>query len=505
MYRVVVVDDEAFVIEGFRAVIDWSGFNCELVKSATDPFDALDYIEKHSVDILITDISMPQMDGIELIKKAHESNPVLSILVLSAYDNFEYVRSAMRNGAENYLLKPLDQNELAESLSQIVSHMKERTALSDTYGSSMLTFRSNFIEEWVKGTLDEDDFITRAQMLGVNLYLDNYTVIIFTVPTNLSSGNEKMSMLFDFMLKLIIKTYVAHFYFETPSCLVCVISSNKDSDTINKFVEKINKARIIFDFPFFTSVGNTVDNYEDVTLSFRNASKFLYLKDTALTSIICYAHKLAPSTINVIEQEFTSISKEDYLEQISRLFWENNTGHYYSMLLEILYWGTAKTNSPKQTEPEIVNLLRSMKFNFGSVEDYLEIIASFIDICYKIIRTRENHQNLSFPCVDAVITAVHDFSDKDISLKSLAARMNMNSSYLGSIFHQQTGYYFNDYLNEERLKYAADLIKNSDEKLKDIVNKSGFSSQTYFNRKFKAKFGLSPNTYRREYKIENLK
>lgn len=167
MYQAVIVDDESFVLDGMRTAIDWSGFNFELCCCTTNPCDALTYLEHHSADLLITDISMPQMTGIELIEQVRKINPLISILVLSAYDNFEYVRSAMRHGAENYLLKPLDPDELRESISNIVGHIQERAELSGTYGSTMLTFRSLFIENWVKGILSEDEFITRAQMLAL--------------------------------------------------------------------------------------------------------------------------------------------------------------------------------------------------------------------------------------------------------------------------------------------------------------------------------------------------
>ena len=109
-----------------------------------------------------------------------------------------------------------------------------------------------------------------------------------------------------------------------------------------------------------------------------------------------------------------------------------------------------------------------------------------------------------YPMVDAVIKTIHEFSDKDISLKTLAFKLNVTPSYLGTVFHQQTGYYFNDYLTDARLKYAAHLLEHTDMKIKDIVDKIGFSSQTYFNRSFKRYFDTSPISYRRDKKIGNL-
>ena len=90
---------------------------------------------------------MPEMSGLTLITEAKAIQPLLSVLVLSAYDNFEYVRTALRNGAENYLLKPLNPEELLESIQSVAKHLKERNTLSNTYGSSMLTFRSLFTKK----------------------------------------------------------------------------------------------------------------------------------------------------------------------------------------------------------------------------------------------------------------------------------------------------------------------------------------------------------------------
>ena len=111
MYQVVFVDDEVFVLEDLKKAIDWFGFNMEIALAATDPHEVLAYMREHPVHLILTDISMPQMMGTELIRRAREINPSVSILVLSAYDAFDYVRSAMRGGAENYLLKPLDPDE----------------------------------------------------------------------------------------------------------------------------------------------------------------------------------------------------------------------------------------------------------------------------------------------------------------------------------------------------------------------------------------------------------
>lgn len=504
MYQAVIVDDEPYVVEGIRTAIDWAGFNFELCYCTTNPCQALEFLEKHPADLLITDISMPQMDGIELIGRVRKINPLISILVLSAYDNFEYVRSAMRQGAENYLLKPLDPDELAESISRIVGHIQERAELSDTYGPTMLTFRSLFIENWVKGSLSEDEFITRAQMLGINLYLNNYTVVIFTAPAGLPHSKEKMSRLFDYLLSLFVGTYISHFYFETPTRLVCIISSPDQGHTIKTLLAQTENARVILDFPFFVSTGDTVDNYEEVSSSYRNASRYLFLQHTPMKGIIYQDMDLSMASVSIIEQDYTSILEDEYLSRLDKLLASLPPSRYMACMLNVLSWGVAQTSVESQADKEITSLLASIICDGKNAEAIREYIHTFVRTCYQVLARRQKLQTAAYPCVDAVINAVHEFSDKEISLKTLAAKLNMHPSYLGNIFHQQTGYYFNDYLNEERLKYAAGLIENTDMKLKDIVDKAGFSSQTYFNRQFKRKYGTPPNTYRREIKLKKI-
>lgn len=502
MYQVVIVDDEPFVLEDLKKSIDWEGSNFEIAYADTDPQHVLSYIHSHTVDLLITDINMPEMSGPTLITEAKAIQPLLSVLVLSAYDNFEYVRTALRNGAENYLLKPLNPEELLESIQSVAKHLKERNTHSNTYGSSMLTFRSLFTENWVKGTLDSADFLTRAELLGINLSLNNYTVCIFS---STDANAQKMSSLFDWLLASCIGKFQSHFYFETPTCLVCILSGTDSAPDMEQFLADLNTVRGLFPFSFFVSVGNTVDNYEDVSESYRNAHSYLFLKHTEMKELICSSLLLPLSVHTVIEQNFSAVPLDTYLNQVMDAFNPSlDTRKRMAFQLTVINHGLSQTNFEKNRPQELLALLKEIPGSgkyFHEIQAYLK---QFISTCYQILANLQSAQSSQYPCVDAVIDAIHEFSNKEISLKTLASQLNMHPSYLGNIFHQQTGYYFNDYLNEERLKYAAELMKETGLKMKEIVDQSGFSSQTYFNRLFKRKYGTSPLAWRREMKSKEF-
>ena len=499
MYQVVFVDDDPLIVEGLQNVIDWSGFNFEISFKTTNPMSALKYLQKHPVDLLLTDICMPQMNGIELIKKAKELNPLLHILVLSAYDTFNFVRSAMSYGAENYLLKPLDPEELSQSVSSIANHLQENETFFNIYGSSMITFRSSFVESWVKSTLTDDEFFTKANMLDINLQLDNYTVFIISSP---KKSSHAISHLFDLIISRLSAEYICHFYFETPFCFVCIISTRSAGKNVMSLLENLNALRPILGFPFFISIGNTVDCYEDVSVSYRNAYKYLFLQYSPINSFICFQNTIPFSVQRMIERDYQTIEVSSYLDDIKKTLWnikDSNTRMLYQ--LSVVSWGVSQISVGQILDPSIIALLSDIVCNVENVSDVITYLEKFVKTAVCVLEQKTKKQNASFPCVDIAIQAVHDFPNKDISLKTLAAKMNMHPSYLGNIFHRQTGLYFNDYLNRERLTYATELMENTNLKLKDIVSQAGFSSQTYFNRLFKRRYGISPTAYRRNIKL----
>ncbi len=174
-----------------------------------------------------------------------------------------------------------------------------------------------------------------------------------------------------------------------------------------------------------------------------------------------------------------------------------------SLQLAVTNWGisqvenllTAGISSPP-------SFFSAIECTDNDTDVIMDNIRSLFSSVRELLSAQELPQGAAQQYVRMIMEEVHNFSNKDVSLKTLAARLDMHPSYLGSIFHQQTGYYFNDYLNEERLKYAAKLMENSNIRLKDIADMTGFSSQTYFNRQFKKYFNASPNAYRRELKLK---
>lgn len=501
MYQAVIVDDEPYIVAGLEKAIDWNGFQLEIGCATTDPQAALEYILTNPVSVIITDVSMPVLNGLQLIQKIKEVKPSVYIIVLSAYDNFEYARTALRYGAENYLLKPLDPDELSDTISQIISHLQERDQLNSTYGRAMLTFRNAFTEQWVKNLLTNNELYTKSELLGINLDATNFTVIIFSCPCrSLQQPETVMSRFFEFFLQYLPGHYTGNFFFETPTRLVGVLSAVEE-ENIHSFLRKIIHVAAASDICIFASVGSTVDHYADVHLSYHQADSLAFLEYTQMPYVFHEQNEDLWSAAGQALADYDSCQgqNDNAIKQLYQRY------HPFQSSVAVLSY---RINHLCKNEYELLNKYPELAEALAGLPSASENTSVFYVFVKQFLKNSDSLlvrvKQSMYPCVDAVIKAVHEFSDKEISLKTLSAKLNVTPSYLGTVFHQQTGYYFNDYLAEARLKYAAELLENTDLKIKDIVDKIGFASQTYFNRSFKRYYDTSPVNYRRDKKVNSL-
>lgn len=505
MYKAVIVDDEPLIVDGLVKAIEWTGFHIELGLATTDPQAALAYCLENPVNIVIADVSMPVMNGLQLIQKIKEAKPSVFCIVLSAYQNFEYARTALKYGAENYLLKPLDPDELSDTISQIIDHLKEREQLNITYGRSMMTFRNAFTEQWLKNLLSPAELSTKAELLGINLDALSFTATVFSCP----KGEEiTMSHFFDFLLQYLPGHYTGNFFFETPLRLVGVLSPiSREEAEVGTFLSLILKSAAASGIQVFASIGNTVRDFCQVYQSYHQADRLSFLEYSRLPFVFSPSLPgLEEAADNALKAYDRQSDKNASLDDLFRQYAPELCCYY--ILSKRISMLCKKEYELWDKNPELLEFLSLLPLSEEPSSGRDSARAAWQEFTLRFLKNSDpllaRMQQSMYPMVDAVIKSIHEFSDKDISLKTLASKLNVTPSYLGTVFHQQTGYYFNDYLTDARLKYAAHLLEHTDMKIKDIVDKIGFSSQTYFNRSFKRYFDTSPISYRRDKKIGNL-
>lgn len=170
MYKVFIVDDEPFIIEGLYDIVDWAALGMEIVGHAENGLEALEALKVTPADILVTDISMPKMNGLDLIRFVREIHPDLKVIVLSGFNDFAYVKEGLTLGIENYLLKPINLEEFKATLNTVVEKLNvSKTKYNTLNAYSIMILKDNVMHRWMRGQINPQEFEERADLLGIVL------------------------------------------------------------------------------------------------------------------------------------------------------------------------------------------------------------------------------------------------------------------------------------------------------------------------------------------------
>lgn len=224
MYGILIVDDEPMICDGLKVFAKRWDYSFRKVMTARNGEEALAVIEKESPQILITDIRMPKMDGVELLRRIRELKMDIHVIVLSGYDDFEYVRAMAVLGIENYLLKPVNHEELGQTLKTVIKHLDQERSLKMKAQLDINLIRENIINRWMYGSIGENELQERAEFLELDLEAAAYQPCIL----RLLGKDMKREIELKNQIHLICVTVLS------DNC-VCYYSRNYDGDTIVVF------------------------------------------------------------------------------------------------------------------------------------------------------------------------------------------------------------------------------------------------------------------------------
>ncbi len=172
MYTVLIVDNEKNITDSLSHTIDWHEYGFSKILTALDGTDALQLLSTEKVHLLITDIKMPQMDGLTLLKHVRPQYPHIHCLILTAYNEFEYAKEALVMGVDNYLLKPINTEELSDNVKKVANLIFSQEKIDNNI------FYNNILLRWLNGSINKEELIDRAALLDINLFMPCFTVLI---------------------------------------------------------------------------------------------------------------------------------------------------------------------------------------------------------------------------------------------------------------------------------------------------------------------------------------
>lgn len=496
MFHVLLVDDEENVLEILKTTIQWQELGVDKIFTAADGQYALEILQKQTIDLLITDIKMPRLDGINLLRKVKLLYPEIRCILLTAYGEFEYAKEAINLGVENYLLKPVAKEEVEQTVQKALDNL-----YSKRYNGEGL-LAENILRRWCAGTITEEELGERAVVLGLNLYLPQYSVVCMV-----KKKKESVNDFFSNALAELQKLYEVYSFWDDKGRYVFIIGGRQlDTETMEKQISGMVLQYNVEDV-VRVSIGTSVSEVSALHLSYQMACDSVEVSDLNSTGIVLKN--------DYFSQGFDS----DYIvEEVRFLFFvmENQMRENgYKHLAMKLYQGISTDDADKVlvrllsicirvlcTEfPLYENLqerIFTLKWDAAKIQSKDGFVAEVVKILQGVHKVFDECIGQYSPIVQKAIKYVRNgvLDGNGGSVKEFCSKNGMNPAYLGHLYKKETGIFFNDYLTQCRINRSIILLRNPNHKIKDIAEAVGFMSASYYVKCFREIKGVSPTKYR---------
>lgn len=516
MYKVLLVDDEVLILNGLKNLIQWDELEMVIEDTALNGEEAYEKFINNPVDIVITDITMPKLNGLQLIRKIKEINSETKFIILSGYDDFNYAKEGISLGIENYILKPINEEELEATLDNTIKKLESSIKKPLTEAVNLEILKENILYRWASDSISNYELEERSFVLGIDLFYENYIVAIIKIKENLKENNEMYFKIYNKVKSYEEELNSSAVFHDLEGDIAIIYGSNDEAlayHNMKAASDKLLKSlREEFSLNFFITLGSIEKSYKDVYKSYFSAKELQkYILSSGYNKIVSVEH------ISEIEKQNTYSSNFD-VQEFRRLILSKDVksiNAYIDYTYEQLFKkGTVKPEELQNIAIKMMLVLkRTLKeLNFsteGEDENLKELIFEVCNLrtmeqltgalktkCEELIEKLKNNYNSVSPVIQQILNYINQNFKEEISLKTLSFKYNVNPSYLGQIFHKEVGMAFSDYLNKVKNEKAKELLLNTNLKVNDIAKMVGYVDTSYFYRRFKEYFGISPSTLR---------
>ncbi|HBZ03112.1 MAG TPA: two-component system response regulator [Lachnospiraceae bacterium] len=526
MLKVMFVDDEPYIVEGLKVLIDWKSENFEIVKVAENGLEALEYLKENEVNLVIADIKMPVMTGIELLERVKtEGISDAYFIILSGYNDFQYVRDAMRLGSMDYLLKPVKKDELIEILRKITDLNEENVMMEEHHKETETAFLQRHMIALIVGRYDDVnlDYLSKNMRLSEGV---RYVIIelpdtdeLDTTEGSLMQYRREMNEAATFILgedsnHLINDVSLNHSTYDTGFIYCDYMAEDMgldDMEFLSKFQARLEsalkrKVRIIS--------GKKVPDITQVSKSYSSAC---ILKSQEVfheaRPVVTYEREMTinprkatlfkkslDNLVKAIEQsDETEINKcvNAFYDDISKAGLGDSVSLNMNYLLFQLIHIATELDSELDQE-EILHRISESSFDEGVKRGSSIHMYNFA--CEYAEYLNQLRKNVSGGILKDVENEIKENYSQNLSLKKLSEKYFINCSYLGSLFTKKYGVSFKDYLTDYRINEAAKMLINTEDRIVDISSAVGYKNSDYFIRRFIEIKGMTPSQYRRQKK-----
>ena len=535
MLKVFLVEDEVVMRNGIKNNIPWEQEGFEFVGEASDGELAYPLIKREKPDILITDIRMPFMDGLELSRLVKKELPQIKIIILSGYNEFDYAKTAISIGVTDYLLKPISSAKLLEAVKKVgdmIEKEQDNVRLMERYEKEM---EENILQEkhklWgalASNRLSTIELLEKGQRLGMDFTASAYMVFLFKLmqegdatgcSDELNRASEKVNSLSGTWKKVLS-------FDRSPEGWAFLIKGESEAEVLENFAETKRKLlNLVAMYPkveYFGGLGSIVQRIGDIQNSYKEAARafssrfFLDANQIADSADMVSLHNEEDGKIDVSKM----LSKKREHELVEKFF-KNGTVEEVDSFLDELFQGIGEQNCKSLLYRQYVvmdlffcatDFLENLEIGTEELPEECRDINQIVEkaenaqslrhqigiLFSETMMLRDGHSKKKYSKLleDAKAFIDENYRHDDMSLNMVAAQVNISPSYFSTIFSSEMGQTFVEYLTHVRLEKAKELLMCSNMRTAEIGYEVGYKDSHYFSYIFKKVVGCSPKEYR---------
>jgi len=519
-YKVFFVEDEIITRQGIRDNVDWQASGFEFCGEATDGEMALPLLRTAQPDVLITDIKMPFMDGLQLSKIVRGRMPWVKIIILSGHDEFEYAQQAINLGVTDYLLKPVTvqklQNVLQKLAAQLDQERKEQAnlkKLQEQVEENRAMLHERLLFKLVVGAISPTEAIEKGQALGLDLLARHYLVMILKF--ELGDRSEQ----YDYDEYQRVQLIVTSITEKNPDVfvlkrdwgdLILVMKGNTPEyleEERDQLLDEIRQEIALTRYQLVAGMGTSKKQIAEINQSFVEALVNIQNPDGENRSGISMASEraeLLKMDKSVVENYLRSGVKDQFdeffsafLRPLGETALKSNLVRNY-VFIDMVLATTKLVNDLGGDVEKVIPRLDSMEIimsNIKTIEQLRDRVYEVLSLGMEYRDSQPTHQYKSL-LRQAKEYIEQQHANPELSLNEVAARVNLSASHFSAVFSQETGQTFKEYLTEIRINKAKELLRMTALRSADIAYRVGYNDPHYFSSVFKKTTGISPIEFR---------
>ena len=537
MMKVLIADDEKGICRLLQYLIDWNSYGLEIINIVHNGWDALRCIEDVSPDLVITDVCMPEYNGIDIIKRVKSNNPNIRFIVISGYREFEYARDALKYGADDYLLKPIKKEELISAITRIIKDVTLQTQtecqqqeLQQYVTDTSKKLREDFLARLMEDRLDREQLTYQycLEKLHRNFNKNQFVCIIIKadIPEHKIAYDEKIDF-FDKKVTKILEQDLSEqhivicngLYQDMILAVLNLDSLHTDGidDILYRMILKMREMLKMQNPNIKITIAKS--------LSVTSITELPSAMHQAMIALWERVHKNADGVIeyhrNLYIQDPKNYVNYTFQKKMLKVFEAYDYDSAEFMLKDIRTVIDDEKNLSGYTIYEIYNEICSCVFlginskfpkerieaykkeqahcmqNVSRVQEFDVCISTFLKKVFQELE--EQKESISRKPIREAEAYIAQHFHEDIDLDIVSRAVGFNASYFSRVFKEETGKKFIEYLTEMRMQEAQRLLSETDMAIAQIAEKVGYGDDKYFSRAFKKFTGLKPKEYRKLY------